>query len=443
MKVSIYGVGYVGLVTAACLAEVGNHVVCYDIDQTKLAQLQQGQIPIHERGLTELVQRNTAQGRLVFTDQIDQVVKHGVFHFIAVGTPTGTDGQPDLRYVNAVANTIAEHLNQYAIVITKSTVPVGTTERVAGIIDGVLQQRGVNVQFDVLSNPEFLKEGDAVRDFMRPDRVIIGANNQTAALALKQLYAPFNRNSDRVIIADIRSAELTKYAANAMLALKISFMNEFSTLAALLGADIESVRKGIAADPRIGPHFIYAGCGYGGSCFPKDVRAVISMAQALDCDCDIIKAVDTVNERQKQIIFAQLSRYFSGDLTNKTIAVWGLAFKPNTDDIREAACLSLLDGLFTTGAKVQAYDPAAMSAVRQHYADHAQLKLCPTAKQALVDADVLVVMTEWNEFRTPDFGLIKRCLRHAAIFDGRNLYSPSQLADLGIAYYAIGRGLSI
>lgn len=443
MKVSIYGVGYVGLVTAACLAEVGNTVVCYDIDSQKIDKLNQGIVPIFEPGLAELVQRNREQHRLFFEHEIDRTVQHGFIHFIAVGTPTGKNKAADLTHVMDAARAIGERLQQESIIVTKSTVPVGTTERVAEVIADAQLSQPISAKFHVLSNPEFLKEGNAVNDFMKPDRIIIGANNMRAAEHLKQLYAPFNRNRDRVMILDIRSAELTKYAANAMLAMKISFMNEFSQLAEAFGADIEQIRRGIAEDPRIGPHFIYPGCGYGGSCFPKDVRAIIHMAEQFGVQAKLVEAVDERNEAQKQVLFDKVKYYFHHDLAGKNIAVWGLAFKPNTDDIREAPSQVLLECLWQAGANIHAFDPAANEKARSHYGDIQQLTLFDDPYAAVKDADALMVLTEWNLFRSPDFQRIKQLLKHAVIFDGRNLYDPAYLDSLGIQYYAIGRGLKL
>jgi len=438
MKITIFGTGYVGLVTGACFAEMGNDVVCMDVDAGKIARLNQGEIPIFEPGLEDLVKRNHADGRLRFTTDPDEAVAHGVFQFIAVGTPPDEDGSADLRYVLAVARTIAERMNDYKVVVDKSTVPVGTADKVREQIETVLRERGVALKFDVVSNPEFLKEGAAVDDFMKPDRIIIGTDNPRPAELLRALYAPFNRNHDRLITMDVRSAELTKYAANAMLATKISFMNELANLAERLGADIEQVRRGIGSDPRIGYHFIYPGCGYGGSCFPKDVQALTRTALGVDYEPQLLQAVERVNQRQKQVLFRKISEYF-GDLQGRTFALWGLAFKPNTDDMREAPSRTLMEALWKAGARVRAYDPEAMNECRRIYGDRPDLTLCSSPAAALEQADALVICTEWQLFRSPDFDLIRASLKQPVIFDGRNLYDPVLVAAHGLRYFAIGR----
>ena len=441
MKVSIYGSGYVGLVTGVCLAEVGNEVVCMDVDKAKIDLLNNGGVPIYEPGLDALVKENMKAGRLSFTTDIQQAVDHGVFQFIAVGTPPDEDGAADLQYVLAVAENIANHMGDYRVVINKSTVPVGTADKVKARIKEVLAKRSSQGDFDVVSNPEFLKEGAAIDDFMKPDRIVIGTDNPRVTELMRALYAPFNRNHDRVVAMDIRSAELTKYAANAMLATKISFMNELSNLAEILGADIEKVRLGIGSDSRIGYSFIYPGCGYGGSCFPKDVKALERTASEVGYEAQLLQAVEAVNERQKQVLFNKIERYFNHDLAGKTIALWGLAFKPNTDDMREAPSRTLLEALIAAGAQVRAYDPEAMEEAKRIYPDNQGLTLCETPEAALEQADALAVVTEWSIFRSPNFELIKNSLKQAVIFDGRNLYNPDHLASIGIDYYGIGTGV--
>jgi UDPglucose 6-dehydrogenase len=443
MKITIFGSGYVGLVTGACLASVGNDVLCVDIDENKIAQLNDGQIPIYEPGLEAIVKENHASGRLNFTTDIAVGVAHGLFQFIAVGTPPDEDGSADLQHVLAVARSIGQHMNDYRIIVDKSTVPVGTADRVRETTQAELDKRGLELEFDVVSNPEFLKEGAAVNDFMKPDRIIVGTDNPRTTELLRELYAPFNRSHERVIAMDIRSAELTKYAANAMLATKISFMNELANLAERLGADIEQVRHGIGADPRIGYHFIYPGCGYGGSCFPKDVQALERTARQNDYHAELLQAVETVNKRQKQILFSKIQQHFGGELKGKTIALWGLAFKPNTDDMREAPSRALMEALWAAGARVQAFDPEAMVEAQRLYGDRPDLTLTQTAPQALEGADALAIVTEWSEFRSPDIGMLQRSLQTPVIFDGRNLYNPEQMHKAGIIYYAIGRGLRL
>ena len=439
MKITVFGSGYVGLVTGACLADAGNHVLCIDVDARKTAMLQAGQIPIHEPGLDSIVARNLAAGRLRFSTDAAEGVAHGLFQLIAVGTPPDEDGSADLRYVLTVARTIGQYMAEYKVVITKSTVPVGTADKVRDTVAAELAARGVEVAFDTVSNPEFLKEGAAVSDFMKPDRVVVGTDSAHAAELLRSLYEPFTRNHDRMIVMDIRSSELTKYAANAMLATKISFMNELANLAEHFGADIEQVRVGIGSDPRIGYSFIYPGVGYGGSCFPKDVQALSRSARDVGYDAVILQAVEAVNERQKQVLYEKLKAHF-GELRGRTIAVWGLAFKPNTDDMREAPSRVLLEALWEAGAGVRAYDPVAMPETRRLYGERADLVLCAGASAALEGADALAIVTEWREFRSPDFGHMRATLRTPVIFDGRNLYDPALMQRQGFTYYAIGRG---
>ncbi len=440
MKVTIFGSGYVGLVTGTCLAEVGNDVVCVDVDEKKIEMLNNGQIPIYEPGLEEMVHNNAAAGRLHFTTDVKAGVDHGLFQFIAVGTPPDEDGSADLQYVLAVAKSIGEHMEEYKIIVDKSTVPVGTADKVRETVRQALEARGVNLEFDVVSNPEFLKEGAAIDDFMKPDRIVVGTDNPRTTELLRALYAPFNRNHDRLIAMDIRSAELTKYAANAMLATKISFMNELSNLAERLGADIEQVRIGIGSDPRIGYHFIYPGVGYGGSCFPKDVKALERTARDVGYEAQLLTAVEAVNERQKRKLFEKIRAHFGDDLAGRTFALWGLAFKPNTDDMREAPSRVLMEALWAAGAKVRAYDPEAMKECRRIYGERDDLTLCEDPYQALEGADALAVVTEWNVFRSPDFSKIKSLLKQPVVFDGRNLYDPLRMRELGFDYYAIGRG---
>ncbi|MFI9654255.1 UDP-glucose/GDP-mannose dehydrogenase family protein [Guyparkeria sp. GHLCS8-2] len=445
MKVTIFGTGYVGLVTGACLAEVGHEVTCVDVDPDKIARLNDGVIPIYEPGLEPIVRENHEQGRLHFTTDAARGVAFGELQFIAVGTPPDEDGSADLQYVRAVAATIAEHMDAAKIVINKSTVPVGTGDQVRDVLAATLAQRGVSLDFDVVSNPEFLKEGAAVNDFMKPDRIIVGTSDPHSEAVMRELYAPFNRNHDRVIVMDLRSAELTKYAANAMLATKISFMNELASLAERLGADIESVRLGIGSDPRIGYHFIYPGCGYGGSCFPKDVQALSRIAHSVDHEPLLLDAVEAVNRRQKQRPFEMLvSHYGSVEaLAGKTFALWGLAFKPNTDDMREAPSRTLMEALWAAGARVQAFDPEAMEETQRIYGHRDDLSLVGTRDAALKGADALVICTEWKAFRAPDFDLMRDSLAEPLIVDGRNLYDPERLKAAGWLYYGIGRGETV
>jgi len=447
MRVAIFGTGYVGLVTGTCLAEVGHDVVCVDIDQAKVNGLERGIIPIYEPGLEPLVKANHAAGRLVFTTDAAKAIEHGEVIFIAVGTPPDEDGSADLQYVLAVARTIGSHLQRPAVVVNKSTVPVGTADKVQAAISDALAARSQQIAFDVVSNPEFLKEGDAVADCMRPDRIVIGARNAQAAATLRRLYAPFNRNRDRVVEMDVRSAELTKYAANAMLATKISFMNEIANIAERVGADIEQVRQGIGSDPRIGWHFIYPGAGYGGSCFPKDVQALARTAAQYGHQPKLLDAVEAVNAAQKGHLFELVQRHYDrGEdegIRGKTFAVWGLAFKPNTDDMREAPSRRVLAQLWEGGAKVHVYDPEAMDEARRIFGERDDLTFCDSAFDALQGADALVVVTEWKQFRSPDFTRMREALGDAVVFDGRNLYEPAEIEAAGLAYYGIGRGRSV
>lgn len=439
MKVTVVGTGYVGLVSGACLAEVGNNVMCLDVDAAKIAILQQGGIPIFEPGLEDMVKRNVAAGRLQFTTDIQAAALHGMIQFIAVGTPPDEDGSADLQYVVAAARNIGKYMNEYRLVVNKSTVPVGTADKVRAALQEELIQRGVSVAFNIASNPEFLKEGAAIEDFMRPDRIIIGTDAERATELMRKLYAPFQRNHERLVTMDVRSAELTKYAANAMLATRISFMNELANLAEKLGADIESVRHGIGSDVRIGYHFLYPGCGYGGSCFPKDVQALRRTAAENGVPMRVIDAVEAANEAQKHLLLSKIIARFGADLTGRRFALWGLAFKPNTDDMREAPSRVLMEGLWQRGAHVVAFDPAAIHETQRIYGNHPQLTLVETPEAALPDADALVIVTEWKVFRCPDFNIIQSLLKHPVIFDGRNLYDPQQLRELGIEYFAIGR----
>ncbi len=439
----MFGTGYVGLVTGTCLADVGHDVLCVDIDQKKVDNLKNGIIPIFEPGLDSIVKQSVQNGLLNFTTDMDQAVSHGELQFIAVGTPSGEDGSADLQYVVAVAKTIGQRMNSYKVVINKSTVPIGTAEKVSEALTSELKARGVNIPFDVVSNPEFLKEGAAINDFMKPDRIVVGTDSERAEKQLRELYAPFNRNHDRMIFMDVRSAELTKYAANAMLATKISFINEMANLAEKLGADIEQVRNGIGADPRIGYHFIYPGCGYGGSCFPKDVKALINIAKNVDYKSNLMEAVDLVNQAQKSKLFSYVTRHFGKDLKGKTFALWGLSFKPNTDDMREAPSRVLMEALWAAGAKVQAYDPVAMDETQHIYGLRDDLKLVGTKEAALEKADALIICTEWKIFRAPNFELIKSTLKNPVVFDGRNLYEPDRMVEHGFEYYAVGRGKSV
>lgn len=440
MNVTVFGTGYVGLVQGTILAEVGHHVVCVDVDAEKVDKLKQGIIPIYEPGLEPLVKENYTAGRLEFTTDADYAVAHGDVQFIAVGTPPDEDGSADLKYVLKVAETIAERMEGHRVVVDKSTVPVGTADKVRQHIANVLKDRGrEELTFDVVSNPEFLKEGSAVADCQKPDRIIIGTQDENSIEVMRELYAPFSRNHDKIIAMDVRSAELTKYAANCMLATKISFMNEMANLAELLGADIEAVRHGIGSDPRIGYQFIYPGVGYGGSCFPKDVQALIQTADGIDFDAKVLKAVEARNHTQKTTLFEKVSTHFNGDLAGKTFALWGLSFKPNTDDMREAPSRVLMEALWSAGANVQAFDPEAMEETQRIYGSRDDLTLCGTKEATLRGADALVIVTEWQSFRAPDFKQIQQLLSQPTIFDGRNMYSPARMANKGFTYYSVGR----
>ena len=443
MRVSIYGIGYVGLVQAAVLADAGHQVCCVDIDEFKIDQLKQGVVPIHEPGLAEIVKRNLADKRLIFTTDAKQGVDFAELQFIAVGTPEDKDGSADLKYVLTVARTIAEYMQSPKLIINKSTVPVGTADKVRSCVSLSLDERDLDIQFDVISNPEFLKEGDAVNDCKRPDRIIVGTDSVQSQDMMRELYAPFNRNHEKIIVMDVRSAELTKYAANCMLATKISFMNEMANIAERVGADIELVRHGIGSDNRIGYQFIYPGCGYGGCCFPKDVKALVKSADEIGYNSEILKAVEAVNMRQKMRLYDYICEYYQvGDnknLSGKTFALWGLSFKPNTDDMREAPSRILMELLWQQGAKIQAYDPEAMDEAQRSYGDRDDIILCGTKEQALKGADALVICTEWQNFKAPDFDFIAEQLSEAILFDGRNLFDPDRMAKKGFIYYSIGR----
>ncbi|WP_137922183.1 UDP-glucose/GDP-mannose dehydrogenase family protein [Hydrogenophaga sp. 2FB] len=440
MKITVVGTGYVGLVSGACLSEVGNDVLCLDLNPDKIRILEEGGIPIYEPGLQDMVRRNVAAGRLHFTTDIDRAVQHGTIQFIAVGTPPDEDGSADMRYVLAAARSIGQRMTDYKVVVDKSTVPVGTADRVHEAIADELQKRGVQTPYAVVSNPEFLKEGAAVEDFMRPDRIIVGANDEQAIHLMRALYAPFQRNRERLIVTDVRSAELTKYAANAMLATRISFMNELANLAEKLGADIEMVRQGIGSDPRIGYHFLYPGAGYGGSCFPKDVKALIkTAADDAGLELKVLTAVEAANDAQKHVLGDKVKRKFGADLKGRHFAVWGLAFKPNTDDMREAPSLELLADLLAAGATATVYDPVAMHEAQRVLGDEPRVRYATTPNEALDDADALVIVTEWKEFRSPDFDTIKAKLKQALIVDGRNLYDPAWVRSQGFEYLPIGR----
>lgn len=439
MKITVIGTGYVGLVTGACLAEMGNQVVCLDLDAQRIAALNRGEMPIHELGLGDVVARNAQAGRLRFITDIDIAVAHGQLQFIAVGTPPSEDGSADLQHVLAAARAVAERMQGYKLIINKSTVPVGTADAVANEVTQVLAARGLPPDFAVVSNPEFLKEGSAVQDFMRPDRVIVGSDNERATALMRTLYAPFMRNRERLIEMDVRSAEFTKYAANAMLATRISFMNELALLAEKLGADIEQVRTGIGTDPRIGTHFLYAGAGYGGSCFPKDVRALIQTAESAGQPLQILQAVQAVNQRQKLVLIDKIVARFGPDLQDHRFALWGLAFKPGTDDMREAPSLTVIEQLLARGAEVVAYDPQAMLQAQAVLGPRSHLYYAPQADAALVGADALVIVTEWKEFRSPDFEHMASALKHPVVFDGRNLFDPDTMRAAGLEHYPIGR----
>ncbi|HTI18888.1 MAG TPA: UDP-glucose/GDP-mannose dehydrogenase family protein [Trinickia sp.] len=449
MKVTIVGTGYVGLVTGACLAELGNDVFCLDVDQTKIDQLNRGVVPIYEPGLSDIIERNRSAGRLIFSTDVPRAVEHGDIQFIAVGTPPEEDGSADLQYVLAAARSIGAHMTQFKVIVDKSTVPVGTADKVRTVIENELATRGVDAQFAVISNPEFLKEGAAVEDFMRPDRIVIGCDDDVPGLRAKslieQLYAPFNRNHQRTFFMDVRSAEFTKYAANAMLATRISFINELANLADRVGADIENVRRGIGSDPRIGYSFLYAGCGYGGSCFPKDVRALMHTAQEHGMELNVLASVEFVNDTQRRVLFEKIEQHFNGDLSGRHFAIWGLAFKPNTDDMRQAASRTLIENLLKAGASVSVYDPVALDEARRCLAQDvgadafAHIQFCTEPYLALQNADALAIVTEWKEFRSPDFEQMKSALRDMVIFDGRNLYDPATMKNGGWTYNTIGR----
>jgi UDPglucose 6-dehydrogenase len=439
MKITVIGTGYVGLVTGACLADVGNDVLCLDLDRRKIDILESGGIPIHEPGLEEVVRRNRAAGRLRFTTSIEDSVAHGAVQFIAVGTPPDEDGSADLSYVVAAARNVGRHMSEHKLVVDKSTVPVGTADAVRNAVAEELGKRNAKLTFAVVSNPEFLKEGAAVEDFMRPDRIVIGSDDEEATRTMRAIYAPFQRNHERLIVMDVRSAELTKYAANAMLATRISFMNEIANLAERLGADIEQVRRGIGSDPRIGWHFLYPGVGYGGSCFPKDVQALVRTAAANGVELQLLPAVERVNEGQKRVLVDKIAARFANDLSGKTFALWGLAFKPGTDDMREAPSRVVVAGLLKSGARVRAYDPAAMEEAKRVFGAERGLAYAESPMGALEGADALVIVTEWKEFRSPDFSAVRAKLKTPAIFDGRNLYDPTDVARAGLEYYPIGR----
>ena len=439
MKISVFGAGYVGLVTAACLSEMGNSVVCIDVDTKRVADLQQGISPIHELGLEPLLQRNAAMGRLTFTNDVAAAVAHGTILFIAVGTPAAEDGSADLQHVMSVAQTIGENMHDYKVVVNKSTVPVGTADVVRKTIANALRQRATVLPYSVVSNPEFLKEGVAIDDFMRPDRVIVGCDNEQAALLMRALYSPFLRNRDRLIMMDVRSAELTKYVANAMLATRISFMNEMALLAEKVGADIENVRVGIGSDSRIGTHVLYAGCGWGGSCFPKDVRALSHIAEEAGAELTMLKATQAINDRQRGLLGRRVVARFGHDLSGLQFAVWGLAFKPGTDDMREAPSVDLINDLLRRGARVKAFDPVAMNRAEKIWGEQPGFELCKEPLSAADGSDALIVVTEWREFRSPDFSELSKLLKQPVILDGRNLYEPSLMAELGFEYTGIGR----
>ncbi len=439
MKVTIYGSGYVGLVTGSLLADVGNDVLCVDVDETKVANLKKGIVPIFEPGLDDVIKRNVAAERLDFTTDMDMAVAHSEVQFIAVGTPPDEDGSADMQYVAAVAKTIAERMTDQKIIVTKSTVPVGTGDMVEQVVDKGQKQRGVEIHYAVISNPEFLKEGAAIDDFMKPDRIVVGTDDEHARDVMRELYAPFCRNHDKIVFMNRRSSELTKYAANSLLATKISFMNELSNIADRVGADIEDVRHGIGSDPRIGYHFIYPGCGYGGSCFPKDVKALVQTSKQHGYEAELLAAVDSVNDQQKHVLFAKLMQHFDDDIQGRTFAVWGLSFKPNTDDLREAPSRILIESILAHGGKVRAYDPVAMSEMRHFYPDEKRIELLGTAQDTVVDADALLICTEWSEFRSPNWEAMKKGLKQPLVIDGRNLYDPEVMRTNGFMYDCIGR----
>jgi len=439
MKITVIGTGYVGLVSGACLADVGNDVLCLDVDPAKIKILESGGIPIHEPGLQEVVRRNVEAGRLSFTTDVKRAAQYGTVQFIAVGTPPDEDGSADLQYVLAAARNIGKHMDGYRIVVDKSTVPVGTADKVRDAVQSELQARESKLEFSVVSNPEFLKEGAAIEDFMRPDRIVVGADDEQAIGLMRQLYGPFQRNHEKLVLMDVRSAELTKYAANAMLATRISFMNELANLAEVLGADIELVRSGIGSDPRIGSHFLYSGCGYGGSCFPKDVKALIKTANQHGRELRVLSAVEDANDAQKHVLVQKIVERFGEDLAGRRFALWGLAFKPNTDDMRDAPSRVIVAELLRRGATITAYDPVAMTEAERIFGDEPRLTFAGRPKSALDGADALVIVTEWKEFRSPDFDAIKSRLKQPVVFDGRNLYEPKFIRQLGIEYFGIGR----
>ncbi len=439
MKITIIGTGYVGLVTGACLAEMGNHVMCLDVDAAKIKILEDGGIPIHEPGLLDVVKRNRAAGRLQFTTDVVAAVNHGTLQFIGVGTPPDEDGSADLQYVVAAARNVGRHMTDYKVIVDKSTVPVGTGEKVRAAVADELAKRGVNVDFAIVSNPEFLKEGAAVEDFMRPDRIVVGADDERAILLMRSIYSPFMRNHDRLLVMDIKSAEFTKYAANSMLATRISFMNELALLAEKVGADIELVRKGIGSDPRIGTHFLYAGAGYGGSCFPKDVKALVKTAKDNGITLQVLTAVEAANDKQKHVLVDKVVKRFGADLTGRQFAIWGLAFKPNTDDMRDAPSRVVIAELARRGATLKAYDPVAMPEAKRVMEGVKGLTFVDTQTEALQGSDALVIITEWKEFKSPDFDSIKAMLKQPVVIDGRNLYEPAFMRTMGIEYAGIGR----
>lgn len=443
MRVTVFGTGYVGLVTGACLADVGHEVMCVDVDKAKIENLKRGIIPIYEPGLEALVAQNQSEGRLHFTTDARQAVNFAELQMIAVGTPPNEDGSADLQHVLAVARTIGQYMSERKVIVNKSTVPVGTADKVSQTVKAILQARDAKLGFDVCSNPEFLKEGSAIEDFAKGARIIVGTESETVKAVMRECYAPYSRNRDKLIFMDVRAAELTKYAANAMLATKISFMNEIAQLAERLGADIEQVRLGIGSDPRIGFQFIYPGCGYGGSCFPKDVQALARTAQEVGYEAQLLNAVEAVNNRQKNVMFEKLSLAFDHDLKNKTIAVWGLSFKPNTDDMRAAPSRNLIEAIWAAGGKVQAFDPAAMNEATRIYGTRDDLQLTTSRETALEGADALVICTEWKQFRTVDFKWLKTCLNYPVLIDGRNLFDPAIAKEAGFMYYAIGRADSL
>ncbi|MBC3476320.1 UDP-glucose dehydrogenase family protein [Pseudomonas taiwanensis] len=441
MKITVFGSGYVGLVTGACLADVGHSVMCIDIDQSKIDGLNNGVVPIYEPGLDELILNNRKAGRLIFSTDASEGVRHGHLQFIAVGTPPDEDGKADLKYVLEVASSIGRYMTEPKIIIDKSTVPVGTADKVRDCIGTILSERGLSVDFDVCSNPEFLKEGAALEDFTKGARIVVGTDSPEVRDVMRHCYAPYNRNHDKMMFMDVRSAELTKYAANAMLATKISFMNEMANLAELLKADIEQVRLGIGSDPRIGYHFIYPGCGYGGSCFPKDVQALARTAQDVGYQADLLEAVESVNNRQKNMLFKKLSQAFGGDLKGKRVAVWGLAFKPNTDDMRDAPSRAFMEAAWAEGVSIQAHDPEAMGECARIYGQRDDLTLCDSHEAALHGADALVICTEWKAYRAFDMNRLRETLRFPLVIDGRNLFDPAEMSESGLLYHGVGRGL--